>query len=222
MPILDYEPGASPEAPGTLYFYEQGQDPSTGFQVSSKGVITGPNGSGTLFPTGDFQPSDHGLTAWAFDPSLVANSSTAVSGTLYLTKLPVRSAVTVSNLWWSILTVAVTPTAGQNWVGLYDTAGNRLVQAGVDAAVTSTGPKQTALTATALQPGYVWAAFLFNGATPPTVGAGSNFQTIPNINLAGATLRWAVNGTGRTTLPATITPGSNTTTGSLNYWAAMS
>lgn len=39
MPILDYDPGSSPEAPGTLMFYEQGSDPSTGFQVTSKGAI---------------------------------------------------------------------------------------------------------------------------------------------------------------------------------------
>lgn len=39
MPILDYDPGSSPEAPGTLMFYEQGADPSTGFQVTSRGAI---------------------------------------------------------------------------------------------------------------------------------------------------------------------------------------
>lgn len=39
MPIFDYSPGDAPEAPGTLMFYEQGQDPSTGFQVSSRGAI---------------------------------------------------------------------------------------------------------------------------------------------------------------------------------------
>lgn len=40
MPVFDIEPGQSPEAPGTLSFFEQGQDPSTGFQVSSRGAIT--------------------------------------------------------------------------------------------------------------------------------------------------------------------------------------
>jgi hypothetical protein len=40
MPVLDMEPGSSPEAPGTLTFFEQGQDPSTGFQVTSRGVLT--------------------------------------------------------------------------------------------------------------------------------------------------------------------------------------
>jgi hypothetical protein len=40
MPVLDIDPGQSPEAPGTLSFFEQGRDPSTGFQVSSEGEIT--------------------------------------------------------------------------------------------------------------------------------------------------------------------------------------
>lgn len=44
MPILKQDPGSSPEAPGTLYFYEQGKDPATGFQVSSSGQITAPGG----------------------------------------------------------------------------------------------------------------------------------------------------------------------------------
>jgi hypothetical protein len=39
MPILDIDPGQSPEAPGTLYFYEQGADPGTGFQVTTRGQI---------------------------------------------------------------------------------------------------------------------------------------------------------------------------------------
>lgn len=51
MPILDWDPGQSPEAPGTLTFFEQGSDPSTGFVVSSRGVITLPPGGGTV--TGD-------------------------------------------------------------------------------------------------------------------------------------------------------------------------
>jgi hypothetical protein len=44
VPVFDIDPGTSPEAPGTLSFYEQGQDPSTGFQVTSKGVVSAPGG----------------------------------------------------------------------------------------------------------------------------------------------------------------------------------
>ncbi|MFV6033167.1 hypothetical protein [Streptomyces sp. NPDC056264] len=44
MPLLDIDPGQSPEAAGTLYFYEQGANPSTGFQVTSRGAISAPGG----------------------------------------------------------------------------------------------------------------------------------------------------------------------------------
>lgn len=40
MPVLDVIPGTTaPETPGTLQFYEQGADPSTGFQVTTRGAI---------------------------------------------------------------------------------------------------------------------------------------------------------------------------------------
>lgn len=42
MAVLEVSPaqaGQSPEAPGTLQFFEQGQDPATGFQVTSRGAI---------------------------------------------------------------------------------------------------------------------------------------------------------------------------------------
>jgi parallel beta-helix repeat protein len=39
MPIFDYTPGTSPEASGTLMFYKQGSDPSSGFQVDTEGNI---------------------------------------------------------------------------------------------------------------------------------------------------------------------------------------
>lgn len=44
-PVFDVDPGQSPEAPGILSFYQQGQDPSTGFQVSSSGVVSSPGGA---------------------------------------------------------------------------------------------------------------------------------------------------------------------------------
>lgn len=44
MPILDIDPGNSPESPGTLSFYAQGADPSTGVQMTTGGVLTAPGG----------------------------------------------------------------------------------------------------------------------------------------------------------------------------------
>lgn len=62
MPVFDIDPGTSPEAPGTLSFYEQGKDPSTGFQVTTTGVITSAGGSsGPVAYTGALA-TDKGLT----------------------------------------------------------------------------------------------------------------------------------------------------------------
>lgn len=41
MPVLDMDPGQSPEAPGTLRFYRQGQDPDSGVVLSTDGTISG-------------------------------------------------------------------------------------------------------------------------------------------------------------------------------------
>lgn len=41
MPIFDIDPQTDPKAPGVLKFYEQGKDPSTGWQVNSAGQVLG-------------------------------------------------------------------------------------------------------------------------------------------------------------------------------------
>jgi len=51
MPILDWDPGQSPEAPGTLSFFKQGFDPSSGFQASADGVVNAPGGWNTAAAT---------------------------------------------------------------------------------------------------------------------------------------------------------------------------
>jgi len=42
MPVLDFDPGTSPEAPGTLRFYKQGSDPDSGFVATTEGGISLP------------------------------------------------------------------------------------------------------------------------------------------------------------------------------------
>lgn len=177
--------------------------------------------SGLRVPGGMFYPQDHGLEAWTHDPFGAASSAAAVSGTLYLVKLMIRRAVTVDTLAWVVSTPAVTPTAGQNSVGLYSSAGTRLVSANVDASTTSSGSKLTAIGATALTPGFVWAAFLFNAATPPVLLRGSSFESSPSINLPNSAGRAVVNGAGLTALPASVTPASGTTAGCLTFWAGV-
>jgi hypothetical protein len=67
VPILQWTPGASPEAPGTLQFFEQGADPSTGFQVSSKGAILSAISSAWSAATAAAVVASAIVTADAFD-----------------------------------------------------------------------------------------------------------------------------------------------------------
>lgn len=222
MPILDFDPGQSPEAAGTLYFYKQGSDPSTGFQVTTEGAMPAVTVGGMVLPTGDSVPQDHGLETWTHDPYNGASSALLVNGRIYLVRMNVRRAATVSTVWWSIATPGATPTAGQNWVGLYSSSGARLATTNVDASVAGSGAQATAITPQSLAAGtFVWAAFVFNAATPPTVVRGASFESTPNVNLPATALRSAVNGSG-TTLPASITPGSNTTSNAITLFSALS
>jgi hypothetical protein len=178
--------------------------------VSAGGVLLG----------ADFQPGDHGLESWTHDPYGAASSVIAVNGRAYACKLMVRRPRTLASLWWSISTAGVTPTPGQCEVGIYDPAGTRLASANVDADISSSGTKETALAAAITAP-FVWAAFLFNAATAPTLIRGSSFEGTPSVNLAASGRRAAVIGSGLTALPASFDPATLTTNGCLTFWAGL-
>jgi len=169
-------------------------------------------------------PGDHSLLAWTFDPAFASAAQTPTSGTLYLMRIFVRSATTASKIWWGQGTAANTPTAGQNFMGIYSAAGALLASAGTDTQVAgSNGPTSVAITPTALPAGAYWIASLQNATTAQQfLRDNPSFTAMNNVNLAGASLRSAVNGTVLTAMPASITPGSNTGAGSFGFWAAIS
>lgn len=168
----------------------------------------------------EFTPSDHGFEAWTHDPYYPSSSVAGTSGTVYAVRLPVRRAYTTAALWWGVVGSAVTPTAGQNAVGIYSSAGVQLGAVNVDAQTTSTGGKRSLITAGASGT-FVWALFLFNAVTTPTLLRGSSFESTPSMNLATTALRAAVVSTGATALPATFDPATLTTTNCLTFFAAI-
>lgn len=181
---------------------------------------------GVAVPPAEFVPPDFGFAAWAYDPTMTINQTATVNGTLYLAQFVLRATTTIKTLWTSIAQAAVSPVANQNYLGLYDSSGTRqaVTAAGtVDALTTSTGPLSANVVTPYTAPaGKYWMALLLNAATPAQVARASGFSSTPNANLSGATLRWAVNGTGLTSLPATIVPGSNSGSGNITLWSAAS
>jgi hypothetical protein len=161
--------------------------------------------------TGNFSATANsfGLFGWSLDPAVIGTGQVVTNGTLFLSRVNVGVAGTATKLFWGINTVGVTPTAGQNFVSLFDSSGARLANIGVDARVTTTGLFTETINV-GLSPGFYWVGFLFNAATAPAVYRGASLNaTLANTNLAVSQLRFATNGTSLTATPASITPGSN-------------
>ena len=148
---------------------------------------------------------DHGLLSWTLDPAHASGTFTlATGGTVYLAQLKVVDRV-VSNLVYQVTTAGATLTSGQCFAGLYQNGvliGTSADQSGV---WNSTGVKTTALVApvTPLE-GAVYAAFVFNGTTGPTLSSGATVAGV-NAGIAATASRFGTANTGVTTaLPATL------------------
>lgn len=172
-------------------------------------------------------PTDLGMKAWTYDPALFGGGQTITDSTIYLCAVYVRQAMTVTSVVVEVSTAGTTMTAGANWVGLYNSAGTKLTDAAADSVYTSVGVKQVTIASQNLAVGLYWVAILSNGTgTDPQMPAsntnGATQGLFPNGLATAAILRFAVNGTAATTLPSTITPASNSTTGAKPFWAGLS
>jgi hypothetical protein len=175
-------------------------------------------------PSATTSPQDSGLISWSSDPTFQGANTVLTAGTIYLTRVQVRAAVPLSNIYWWVGAAGVTATAGQNFVGAYDPTGARLATTNVDANITTTGLKTTAVTPVALSVGFIWVAMVFNAGTVPGITRGTSATGVSaatNVGLATATLRYATNATSQTTLPTSITPGNNAATSFAGPWVAI-
>lgn len=190
-------------------------DPTAAQDASSKAYTDGLIGA---------TPEDLGLKAFAYDPASVSTSQAITSGTIYVCGIYVRKAITVTQLAYVQSVAGTGPVAGQSWIGLYTAAGSKLADAALDSVLTSAGVKAVTISSQNLTAGLYWVAILQNatsqqGGTQNSVGGSQIFAALGLTS--GATSRYAVNGTGATTLPSSITPASNTTAGAKYFWVAV-
>jgi hypothetical protein len=178
-------------------------------------------------PGGVWHPFDLGFLAWAYDPATATNSTLTVNGTVYLTRVILRSAQTVSKLSVGITTAASSVTANESFLGLYNSSGTLVASTSagtLDTLITSAGILTASVSTPYAAPvGDYWVAFLNNATTAATLARSSGASlSIANGGAAASAYRFAVNGTTQTTLPSPITPGSNTLSGAFTMWAAAS
>lgn len=194
--------------------------------------------TGNAMPTGLLQyplstvndprstPAKHNLITWTQDPrTLRSTGDTLTGGVVYLAKVDIANRSTVvSNILIGVITAGATLTAGQNFVGLYDSAGTRLaVSADQTTAWGTAGLKTAAITPQTLAVGSYYVAILSNGTTKPVfaTGAGHGQDSITNAGLTTGTAAFLTSGAGLTTLPASITLGSGSQNSGAR-WAALS
>lgn len=167
-----------------------------------------------------------GFKAQPFAPEMASMSETLASGTIIMTQVNLPVAGTLSTLTAGIFTAGSGLTAGQNFGGLYSTAGSRLaVTADQSAAWATNGEKNMAFTAPyAAAAGTYYLALLSVGTTPITpfraIGAAASANMI-NHGLTPATARYTTGPTAQTSLPTAITMSARTLSGNA-FWMAVS
>jgi hypothetical protein len=172
-------------------------------------------------------PEDNNLILANYDPITSQGSAANTAGTLYLMKLVAWHDLTITDLWLSISNGGTGASTG-SYVGLYSSSGTLLSgSADIASFITVSGastPSIPLTTPQAISAGsFVWAALLTNlASTQPSLHNANSTALQGNPGLTAATYRFATNGTGRTTLPSSITPSSNAQTSALSIWVGAS
>ncbi len=221
--------GVSPEWAGADHKHGRegfaapsGQNQGTGSTGSASTV----NHSDHAHPNPLWTQLDYGALAWTDDPTTLNGQTltSPVAGTVYMVKLMVPVACTVTSIWLHVVTAGVGLTSGQCFAALYSGAG-ALLQTSVDQATAwgTTGTKQMTISSQPLTAGTCYVAQFQNFATSGArFHAGSNGIAAINFNLSAPNSRFATDSTntGRTTsMPATL----GTLAASSNaLWTALS
>lgn len=169
----------------------------------------------------------HGAVAISYEPYSVNSGTAQTSGIIYLAKMLVADNGTVSRIGHILNTVAAGLTAGQNFVGLYNSAGVRVGVSADLSSVWTTGasttvPKDIPLVSpVAVSPGFYYVASLANGTTGPAIGRTGSAGPVNGFLTAAQGFRWAQYGTAQTVLPDTITLANATAHALPQWWALL-
>jgi len=171
-----------------------------------------------------WEPTAQGFSAWSYDPAYTAATNQApTAGVEYLVKVQATTTGPVTKVYFDGTN---TPgTLADVYVGVRDTSGDLLAKSanlatalnGAGSALRS-GTLTSTLDVVAGVDYYV--AFVVGSATTMIqMSRAAAPGNLGNAGLDAATLRYAVNGTGKTDLAASITMGDNTA--GLALWFAL-
>lgn len=153
---------------------------------------------------GGTQPADNGLLAWTAATDSCTATLGPTAGTLYLMKIWMP-ADTYTDLWTFLTSGGAGYAAGENWIGIYDTAGNLVASTNdITSLLGSTGAVRAPLAAQYVNPtdGQMYVGLLLNATTMPSLPR-SNLNQLMNVGAPPNPLA-AIGGGGLTALPSTV------------------
>ena len=174
-------------------------------------------------PSSLWLPSDVGLAAANGDPRSAGAILTMIAGTIYLVRVNIWQAVTFSKVF-VVVNTGSAGASGGNFIGIYSSAGTQLnVSSDFGTALGTPGPQPVTVGSTSVAAGSFFdVAMVVNAGSsqPHLYGYGMPAADI-NFGQALASLQFAVNGTGQTVLPSSLTLGSSTNAGALPFWVGL-
>ena len=172
-------------------------------------------------------PSDSGWLAESYDPMLISSTVSFSAGIIYLARVNVRAAISVTNIITYMGAAGTTLTASENYGGLWNSSGTLIAATADQSTAWEANPNTFHTMALASGPyalsaGFYWVGILANGSVTPRFGFyPSQTPGLPNNPaLTASTSRFGYYGTAQTSLPA-ITPASITQIADC-FWAGLS
>ena len=191
------------------------------YQFDAGVTISGSNLSGG---TASLAPAQYGLKGWSFPVILASGTSAAITtGSVYLSQVTLPVNTTLANIYYYQVGSATALSTTASFAGVYFVnSSSTAALVASTAALTTTNFSTAAATFKALPltaqyttaaTGTYYLALLIGATTGPTMGAPASIP--PSTLLTGpvnaaAAYPFAINGTGASTLPATLTLSSNT------------
>lgn len=175
-------------------------------------------------PRYDWQPADYGLISSNFSLDMVSGSNTPLgtAGTMYVFRLHIPVATSITNIIAYVSTAGGTLTSGQCFGALYQN-GTLLGQtADQSTAWASINVKTMAITGgpVAVAAGDIYVALWFNGTTGPAFYRSGGTGGFMNLGLASTVSKYGTANTSiTTTAPGTLGTISQAGVG---YWVGVS
>ncbi len=199
----------------------------------SQGLVAPPVPTPTYFQD---TPDKRAYTEWNFPLS----SCGALAGTIlilqtqYLAKIIPSQSFTLTNVIVYVGTALSVPVTGHCLVGVYTTDGTTLTLAAYSDDMGTLWGTAGVITMPVLTAGLTGSKLSLVAGTEYFIVALADASTLPkflmsttlsavhNLGLTAAHFNSSVNGSSKTALDATITAASNTNTGALPFWVALS